>query len=223
MIDKTVQTPAEAVASIGDGAVVLVGGFINCGFPDDLLDALHARRPGDLCVVANNPSVGERGLASLLRSGCVSRLICSYSRKEGSSLIEDLLAAGTLRLEIVPQGTLAERIRCAGAGIPGFYTRTGVGTPLADGKEHRDFDGRTYIFEPAIKADFALVKGRRGDRWGNLDYSRAARNFNPVMAMAGAVTIAQVDELVPPGALDPEHIVTPGIFVDTLVQVGHSR
>ncbi|MEX0827748.1 MAG: 3-oxoacid CoA-transferase subunit A, partial [Haliea sp.] len=142
------------------------------------------------------------------------------SRKEGTALIEDLMAANRLSLEIVPQGTLAERIRCAGAGIPGFYTRTGVGTPLAEGKEHRDFNGQTHIFEYALSADFALVNASKGDRWGNLVYSKATRNFNPVMAMAGATTIAQVDEIVELGSLDPEAVVTPGIFVDIVVARG---
>ena len=145
-------------------------------------------------------------------------MICSYSRKPGTSLIEDLIDAGQLALDIIPQGTIAEAIRCNGAGIPGFYTRTGVGTPLAKGKEHRDFDGVTYIFEPALHADFALVRALRGDRWGNLVYDKAARNFNPVMAMSKAFTIAQVDEIVTPGELSPEHIITPGIFVQQIVR-----
>jgi 3-oxoadipate CoA-transferase alpha subunit len=143
--------------------------------------------------------------------------VCSYSRKEGTTLIEDLLDDG-MELEIIPQGTLAERVRCAGAGIPGFYTRTGVGTPLAQGKEHRDFDGDTYIFEPALRADFAFVRALRGDRWGNLVYDKAARNFNPVMAMGGARTFAQVDEIVGLGELDPETIITPGIFVQHVIE-----
>lgn len=217
MINKILASPADAVRLIPDGAVLLTGGFINCGFADELLEALHVQGTRNLTVIANNPSVGERGMSHLLRDGRISRLICSYSRKEGTTLIEDLLESGTLALEIVPQGTLAERIRCNGAGIPGFYTRTGVGTPLAAGKEHRDFDGETYIFEPAIKADFALIRALRGDRWGNLSYDKAARNFNPVMAMSTAVTIAQVDQLVDLGSIDPEHVITPGIFVQHVV------
>ena len=217
MINKILPSPADAVRLIPDGAVLLTGGFINCGFADELLEALHAQGTRDLTVIANNPSVGERGMAHLLRDGRISKLICSYSRKEGTKLIEELLESGTLTLEIVPQGTLAERIRCNGAGIPGFYTRTGVGTPLAVGKEHRDFDGATYIFEPALKADFALIRALRGDRWGNLTYDKAARNFNPVMAMTKAITIAQVDQLVELGSIDPEHVITPGIFVQHVV------
>lgn len=217
MIDKTFSSAAAAIDDIRDGAVLLLGGFINCGFADDLLSALHAKGVGNLTTISNNPSVGDGGMVKLLSAGRISKMICSYSRKEGTSLIEDLRDAGSLAIEIIPQGTLAERVRCSGAGIPGFYTRTGVGTPLAEGKEHRDFDGETYIFEPALKADFALVRALRGDRWGNLVYDKAARNFNPVMAMGGAITIAQVDELVPLGALDPEHVVTPGIFVQRVV------
>ena len=217
MINKILPSSTSAVRMISDGAILLTGGFINCGFADDLLEALHAQGTRNLTVIANNPSVGDRGMAHLLRDGRISRLICSYSRKEGTTLIEDLRDSGTLTLEIVPQGTLAERIRCDGAGIPGFYTRTGVGTPLAEGKEHRDFDGETYIFEPAIKADFALVRALRGDRWGNLSYDKAARNFNPVMAMSKAITIAQVDQIVELGGIDPEHVITPGIFVQHVV------
>lgn len=222
MIDKTFASAEAAIHDIHDGAVLLLGGFINCGFADDLLSALHAKGVSNLTTISNNPSVGDGGMVKLLSAGRISRMICSYSRKEGTTLIEDLRDSGVLQIEIVPQGTLAERIRCSGAGIPGFYTRTGVGTPLAEGKEHRDFDGETYIFEPALKADFALVRARRGDRWGNLVYEKAARNFNPVMAMGGAVTIAQVDELVPLGALDPEHVVTPGIFVKRVVATGRA-
>jgi 3-oxoadipate CoA-transferase, alpha subunit len=219
MIDKSISSPYEAVRDIPDGAILLLGGFINCGFADDLLEALHARGVRELTVVSNNPSVGERGMLGLLRDGRISKLICSYSRKEGTTLIEELRDSRKLTLEIVPQGTLAERVRCSGAGIPGFYTRTGVGTPLAIGKEHRDFDGATHIFETAIKGDFALVRARYGDRWGNLVYDKAARNFNPVMAMSSALTIAQVDQLLPLGALDPEQVITPGIFVQRVVTI----
>ncbi|MES2626082.1 MAG: 3-oxoacid CoA-transferase subunit A [Pseudomonadota bacterium] len=217
MINKILPSIPDAARLISDGAVLFTGGFINCGFADDLLEELHTQGRRDLTIIANNPSVGERGMAHLLRDRRISKLICSYSRKEGTTLIEDLLDSGTLTLEIIPQGTLAERIRCNGAGIPGFYTRTGVGTPLAVGKEHREFDGATYIFEPAIKADFALVRALQGDRWGNLTYDKAARNFNPVMAMSNAITIAQVDQIVELGTLDPERVITPGIFVQHVV------
>lgn len=216
MINKILPSAAEAVRDIPDGAIILCGGFASCGFADELLEALHQQGTRNLVLVANNPEVAERGMALLLRDGRVSKLVCSYSRKEGTTLVEDMMDKG-MQLEIIPQGTLAERVRCSGAGIPGFYTRTGVGTPLAQGKEHRDFNGETYIFEPALKADFAFVRARRGDRWGNLVYDKSARNFNPVMAMGNAHTIAQVDEVVELGALDPEAIVTPGIFVKHLV------
>jgi 3-oxoadipate CoA-transferase alpha subunit len=216
VINKILPSAAAAVRAIPDGAVILCGGFASCGFADELLEALHAQGTRDLTLIANNPEVAERGMALLLRDGRVSKLICSYSRKEGTTLIEQLLEQG-MQLEIIPQGTLAECIRCRGAGMPGFYTRTGVGTPLAQGKEHRDFDGETYIFEPAIKADYAFVRALRGDRWGNLVYDKSARNFNPVMAMGNAHTIAQVDEVVELGMLDPESVVTPGIFVKGLV------
>jgi 3-oxoadipate CoA-transferase alpha subunit len=217
MINKILPSAADAVRIIPDGAVILCGGFASCGFADELLEALHAQGTRNLTLVANNPEVAERGMALLLRDGRVGKLVCSYSRKEGTTLIEDLMEQGGMQLEIIPQGTLAERVRCRGAGIPGFYTRTGVGTPLSEGKEHRDFDGETYIFEPALKADFAFVRAKRGDRWGNLVYDKSARNFNPVMAMGNAHTIAQVDEVVELGALDPESIITPGIFVKQLV------
>ncbi|HTQ99714.1 MAG TPA: 3-oxoacid CoA-transferase subunit A [Candidatus Acidoferrum sp.] len=216
MLNKIITAAADAVRPIHDGAVILCGGFASCGFADELLEALHAQGTRNLTLVANNPQVAERGMALLLRDGRVATLVCSYSRKEGTTLIEDMLQQG-LQLEIVPQGTLAERIRCRGAGIPGFYTRTGVGTPLAEGKEHRDFDGETHIFEFALKADFAFVRAKCGDRWGNLTYDKTARNFNAVMAMGGTHTIAQVDNVVELGALDAEAIVTPGIFVKQIV------
>lgn len=217
MINKILASAVDAVQTIHDGAVILTGGFASCGFADELFEALHAQGTRNLTIVGNNPEVAERGMALLLRDHRISKLVCSYSRKEGTTLIEDLMEDG-LQLEIIPQGTLAERVRCAGAGIPGFYTRTGVGTPLAEGKEHRDFDGDTYIFEPALRADFAFVRAKYGDRWGNLIYDKAARNFNPVMAMGGARTIAQVDEIVALGELDPESIITPGIFVKHIVE-----
>lgn len=217
MINKILPSAADAVAHIHDGAVILCGGFASTGFADELLEALHAQGTRNLILVGNNPAVAERGMALLLRDGRVAKLVCSYSSKEGTTLIEDLIDDG-MELEIIPQGTLAERVRCAGAGIPGFYTRTGVGTSLAVGKEHRDFDGDTYIFESALRADFAFVRAKSGDRWGNLVYDKAARNFNPVIAMGGARTIAQVDEIVGLGELDPEAIITPGIFVQHVVE-----
>jgi 3-oxoadipate CoA-transferase alpha subunit len=219
MLDKTVSSLSAAVAGIHDGATILLGGFMNMGFPIELLDALADNNIKDLVIVANNPNFGERGLTRLMSAGRVRKLMCSFPRLMGSDLIERLTRSGAMELELVPQGTLAERVRSAGAGIPGFYTRTAVGTMIAEGKEHREFNGETYIFEPAIRGDVAFVKARRGDRWGNLVYNKATRNFNPVMAMSADLTIAQVAEIVDNGAIDPETVVTPGIFVDRVVQV----
>ena len=219
MLDKTVSSLSAAVAGIHDGATILLGGFMNMGFPIELLDALADNNIKALVIVANNPNFGERGLTRLMSAGRVRKLMCSFPRLMGSDLIERLTRSGAMELELVPQGTLAERVRSAGAGIPGFYTRTAVGTMIAEGKEHREFNGETYIFEPAIRGDVAFVKARRGDRWGNLVYNKATRNFNPVMAMSADLTIAQVAEIVDNGAIDPETVVTPGIFVDRVVQV----
>ena len=220
MLDKTINSVSEAVTGIHDGATLLLGGFMNMGFPIELLDALADTDVRDLTVVANNPNFGEQGLTRLMSAGRVRKLMCSFPRLLGSDLIERLTRDGTMELELVPQGTLAERVRCAGAGIPGFYTRTAVGTMIAEGKEHREFNGQTYIFEHAIRGDVAFIKGRRGDRWGNLVYNKATRNFNPVMATAADLTIAQVDEIVENGAIDPETVITPGIFVNRLVRAG---
>jgi len=217
MIDKTVSTLAEAVAGVPDGATVLIGGFGGAGKPADLIDALIEQGARDLTIVNNNAGNGDSGLAALMKAGRVRRIICSFPRQADSHVFDGLYRAGKIELELVPQGNLAERIRAAGAGIGGFFTPTGFGTQLAQGKETRNIDGRDYVLEYPIKADFALIKAQRGDRWGNLVYRKAARNFNPIMAMAAACTVAQVDEIVPLGALDPEHIVTPGIFVQRVV------
>jgi 3-oxoadipate CoA-transferase alpha subunit len=222
MLDKTVNSLSAAVEGVKDGATILLGGFMNMGFPIELLDALADNNVKELTIVANNPNFGEQGLTRLMNAGSVRKLMCSFPRLMGSDLIERLTRSGTMELELVPQGTLAERVRSAGAGIPGFYTRTAVGTIIAEGKEHREFDGQTYIFEPAIRGDVAFIKAVRGDRWGNLVYNKATRNFNPVMAMSADLTIAQVAEIVDNGAIDPETVVTPGIFVDRVVQVGNS-
>lgn len=219
MLDKTVNSIREAVEGVSDGATLLLGGFMNMGFPIELLDALADTGARDLTVVANNPNFGEQGLTRLMSDGRVRKLMCSFPRLMGSDLIDRLTRTGVMELELVPQGTLAERVRCAGAGIPGFYTRTAVGTMIAEGKEHREFNGETYIFEHAIRGDVAFIKARRGDRWGNLVYNKAARNFNPVMAMAADLTIVQAAEIVDNGAVDPETVITPGIFVDRLVHV----
>ena len=220
MIDKTVPDAAAAVAGIPDGATVMIGGFGRAGQPVELIDALIAQGAGDLTIVNNNAGNGDTGLAALLSAGRVRRIVCSFPRQSDSWVFDDLYRSGRIELELVPQGNLAERIRAAGAGVGAFYSPTGVGTQLAEGREHRVIDGREYVLEYPIRADYALVSARKGDRWGNLVYRGTARNFGPVMAAAATTTIAQVDEIVPLGALDPEGVVTPGIFVDRVVSVG---
>jgi 3-oxoadipate CoA-transferase alpha subunit len=219
MIDKTVQTLADAVAGIRDGATVMIGGFGGAGQPAELIDALIEQGARDLVIVNNNAGNGDTGLAGLLKTGRVRKIVCSFPRQADSHVFDGLYRAGKLELELVPQGNLAERIRAAGAGIGAFFTPTGYGTELAKGKETRRIDGRDYVLEHPIRADVALVKALRGDRWGNLVYRKAARNFNPIMATAAATTIAQVREIVGLGELDPEHIVTPGIHVTRVVRV----
>ena len=219
MIDKTVRTLAEAVAGTRDGATVMIGGFGGAGQPAELVDALIAQGARDLVIVNNNAGNGDVGLAALLKAGRVRRIVCSFPRQADSHVFDGLYRAGKIELELVPQGNLAERIRAAGAGIGAFYTPTGYGTALAEGKESRRIDGRDFVLEYPIRADLALIKADRGDRWGNLVYRKAARNFNPIMATAAATTVAQVDEIVELGALDPEHIVTPGIHVTRVVRV----
>ena len=218
MIDKTFASPALAVEGIHDGATVMIGGFGNAGMPSVLIDALIAQGARDLTIVNNNAGNGETGLAALLAAGRVKKIICSFPRQADSQVFDALYRAGKIELELTPQGNLAERIRAAGAGIGGFFTPTGYGTQLAEGKETRLIDGRHYVFETPIHADFALIKALRGDRWGNLVYRKSARNFGPIMATAAKVTIAQVSEIVALGDLDPEAIVTPGIFVQRVVQ-----
>ena len=219
MIDKTVPSLADAVAGIRDGATVMIGGFGGAGQPTELVHALIEQGARDLVVVNNNAGNGEVGLAALLKAGRVRKLVCSFPRQADSHVFDGLYRAGRIELELVPQGNLAERIRAAGAGIGAFFTPTGYGTELARGKETRRIGGRDYVLEHPIRADVALIKALRADRWGNLVYRKAARNFNPVMATAAAVTVAQVPEIVELGALDPEHIVTPGIHVTRVVRV----
>ncbi len=219
MIDKTVQTLADAVAGIRDGATVMIGGFGGAGQPAELIDALIEQGARDLVIVNNNAGNGDTGLAGLLKTGRVRKIVCSFPRQADSHVFDGLYRAGKLELELVPQGNLAERIRAAGAGIGAFFTPTGYGTELAKGKETRRIDGRDYVLEHPIRADVALVKALRGDRWGNLVYRKAARNFNPIMATAAAITVAQVSDIVELGVLDPEHIVTPGIHVTRVVRV----
>jgi 3-oxoadipate CoA-transferase alpha subunit len=219
MIDKRRASAAEAVADIPDGATVMVGGFGLAGMPSELIDALIEQGAKGLTIVSNNAGNGETGLALLLKRRRVRKVICSFPRQADSYIFDALYRAGEVELEVAPQGNLAERIRAAGAGIGGFFTPTGYGTLLAEGKETRTIDGRNYVLESPIHADVALVKAFKGDRWGNLVYRKTARNFGPIMATAAKTTIAQVEEFVELGDLDPEAIVTPGIFVDRLVEI----
>src|SRR5689334_13911593 len=219
MINKIFRSVREAIADVHDGATVMIGGFGTAGMPSELIDALIEQGARDLTIVNNNAGNGDVGLALLLKAKRVRRIICSFPRQADSWHFDNLYRAGEIELELVPQGNLAERIRAAGAGIGGFYTPTGYGTELAQGKETRTIDGRHYVLEYPIHADFALIKALRGDRWGNLVYRKTARNFGPIMAAAAKTTIAQVREIVNLGDLDPEVVVTPGIFVTRLVEV----
>ncbi|MGV8988262.1 MAG: 3-oxoacid CoA-transferase subunit A [Cypionkella sp.] len=223
-MDKTISSLAEAVAQIGDGATVMIGGFGGSGAPIELIHALIDRHvatghPTGLTVVNNNAGNGHVGLAALIEQGMVKKLICSFPRSADPIVFTTLYFAGKIELELVPQGTLAERIRAGGAGIPAFYTPTAYGTDLAKGKNIEDFEGRPYVQERWLKADFALIKAHIGDTHGNLTYRAAARNFNPLMATAAKTTIVQVSRLVAPGTIDPETVITPGIFVQGVVQV----
>jgi 3-oxoadipate CoA-transferase alpha subunit len=217
MIDKIVRSAAAAVADIRDGATVMIGGFGTAGMPAELIDAVIEQGARDLTVVNNNAGNADTGLAALLKTRRVRKIICSFPRQADSWVFDQLYRAGEIELELVPQGNLAERIRAAGAGIGAFFTPTGYGTLLAEGKETREIDGRHYVLEYPIHADYALIKADRGDRWGNLVYRKTARNFGPIMASAAKCTIAQVREIVELGGLDPEAIVTPGIFVQRVV------
>ncbi len=219
MIDKTISSLEAAVADIPDGATVMIGGFGSAGQPAELIDALIAHGARELTIVNNNAGNGEIGLAALLKARRVRKIICSFPRQADSQVFDALFRAGEIELELVPQGNLALRIQAAGAGLGAVFTPTGYGTRLAEGKETRVIDGKPYVLEYPIKAEFALIKAHRGDRWGNLVYRKAARNFGPIMAMAATTTIAQVSEIVPLGSLDPETIVTPGIFTQRVVAV----
>ncbi|MBB3976390.1 3-oxoadipate CoA-transferase alpha subunit [Rhizobium azooxidifex] len=218
-MDKTIGNLVEAVAGIGDGATVMIGGFGGSGAPIDLIHALIDKGPKDLTVINNNAGNGRIGIAAMIDAGMVRKMICSFPRSSDPRAFTDRYLDGEIELELVPQGTLAERIRAGGAGIPAFYTPTSFGTDLAEGKPIAEFDGRKYVQERWLKADFAIVKAHVGDVHGNLTYNKAARNFNPLMCMAAARTIAQVSRIVPLGGIDPEHVVTPGIFVDRVVEV----
>ena len=219
MIDKIVPSLAEAVADIRDGATVMISGFGTAGIPGELIDALIAQGARNLTVVNNNAGNGDAGVAALLAARRVRKIVCSFPRQVDSWVFDGLYRAGEIELELVPQGNLAERIRAAGAGIGAFFTPTGYGTLLAEGKETREIGGKHYVLEYPIHADYALVKADRGDRWGNLVYRKTARNFGPIMATAAKCTIVQVRETVELGALDPEAIVTPGIFVSKIVKI----
>jgi 3-oxoadipate CoA-transferase, alpha subunit len=219
MIDKRVKTLAEAVDGVKDGATVLCAGFGGAGLPDALCEALIEQGARDLTVVCNNAGTGRTGLAALMAAGRVRKIVCSFPRSAGSVVFEELYTAGRIELELLPQGTMSERMRCAAAGLGGFYSPVSVGTRLADGKEHREIDGRMYVLEKPLKGDVALLAADRADRWGNLVFNKAQRNFNPTMAMAADLSIAQVRHIVELGELDPERIVTPGIFIDRIVEV----
>ena len=223
MIDKRAGAPEEAVARIPDGATVMVGGFGESGRPNRLLAALLDGGARGLTAISNNAGEGTHGMAALLLAGRIETLVCSFPRGAMAAQVEELVRAGKLKLDVMPQGTLAERIRAAGAGVPAFYTPTGFGTDMAKGKETREFDGRGHVLEYALPAQYALIKARRGDRWGNLDHDKLARNFSPLMAMAAEWTIAEADEIVELGDIHPEHVVTPGIFVDALVETRAAR
>ena len=219
MIDKQRPSREDAVADVPDGATVMIGGFGTAGLPNELVHALIDQGARGLTIVNNNAGNGETGLAALIAKGRVRKVICSYPRQADSHHFDAAYRKGEIELELVPQGNLAERIRAAGAGIGGFFTPTGYGTDLAKGKEVRELDGRMMVFEQPIHADFAFIKAERGDRWGNLSYRKTARNFGPIMAMAARCAIATVHELLPLGGLDPEAVVTPGVFVQRLVVI----
>ncbi len=219
MIDKIAPSIADAMAGLQDGSTVLIGGFGTAGIPNELIDGLIAQGAKDLVVVNNNAGNADTGLAALLKTGRVRKIICSFPRQADSYVFDELYRSGKLELELVPQGNLAERIRAAGAGVGAFFSPTGYGTDLAKGKETREINGKHYVLEMPIYGDVALIKAEAGDRWGNLIYRKAARNFGPVMATAAKKTIATVHEIVELGTLNPEHIVTPGIFVKKIVKI----
>ncbi|MAI12110.1 MAG: 3-oxoadipate CoA-transferase [Rhodospirillaceae bacterium TMED167] len=220
MIDKRIPSIEDALLGIRDGSVILVGGFGNAGSPIPLLEALIDQGATDLTIVSNNAGEGDFGLAALMKAGRIKKIICSYPRSSGSIIFEELYDQGKIDLEVVPQGTLSERMRAAGAGIGGFYTPTSAGTLLAKGKETREIDGKLHVLEHPLKGDVALIKADLADRWGNLTYNKSARNFGPTMAMAADLTVAQVRQIVELGKISPELVVTPGIFVNRVVEEG---
>ncbi|MDP9873682.1 3-oxoacid CoA-transferase subunit A [Agrobacterium radiobacter] len=218
-MDKTITSAEEALSGIGDGATIMIGGFGGSGAPIELIHALIDKGPKNLTVINNNAGNGRIGIAAMIDAGMVRKMICSFPRSSDPRAFTDRYLAGEIELELVPQGTLAERIRAGGAGIPAFYTPTGFGTELAEGKVIAEFDGRSYVQERWLKADFAIVKAELGDTYGNLTYNKAGRNFNPLMCMAAKTTIAQVSKIVAAGEIDPEQVVTPGIFVNGVVEI----
>ena len=222
-MNKTIASAAEAVADIGDGATVMIGGFGGSGAPIELIHALIDKGSKNLTVINNNAGNGRIGIAAMIDAGMIKKMVCSFPRSSDPRAFTDRYLAGKIELELVPQGTLAERIRAGGAGIPAFYTPTAYGTELADGKVIAEFDGRSYVQERWLKADFAIVKAEVGDTHGNLTYNKAGRNFNPLMCMAAARTIAQVSQIVEAGKIDPEHVITPGIFVNAVVQIADPK
>ncbi len=219
MINKQVSNLTEALAGIADGMTIMAGGFGDAGSPNDLIHGLMERQLKGLTLIGNGVVAEDFGQGRIITAGCVDKYIASFPRGPGTTIFDAGTPTENIELEVVPQGTLAERIRAGGAGIPGFYTGTAFGTPLAEGKETREIDGREYVFERAIKADVALIMAKRADRWGNLEYVKSCRNFNPIMAMAAELTIVQVEEIAELGELDPERIATPGIFVDRVIKV----
>ena len=219
MINKIAPSIAAALADVKDGSTVMIGGFGTAGIPNELIDGLIAQGAKDLVIVNNNAGNADTGLAALLKAGRVRKIICSFPRQADSYVFDELYRSGKLELELVPQGNLAERIRAAGAGVGAFFSPTGYGTELAKGKETREIHGKHYVLEMPIYGDVALIRAEKGDRWGNLVYRKAARNFGPVMATAARLTVATVHEVVELGALDPEAVVTPGIFVSKIVRI----
>ena len=219
MIDKRVSDFDAALAGMTDGVTIMSSGFGAAGAPHDLLEAVLERGWRDLVIISNNAGEGERGLIRLIGERRVAKVICSFPTSSNSEIIRDLYFAKQIELEIVPQGTLSERIRAGGAGIGGFYTRTSVDTPLADGKEVRTLNGVDYVLEFPLRADFAFIKAKQADRWGNLTYNKSARNFGPTMAMAADTTVVQVDRFVELGTIDPEQVITPGIYVDRMIEI----
>ena len=222
MINKIAASIEEALAPVKDGATVMIGGFGTAGQPAELIDGLIAHGARDLVIVNNNAGNGDTGLAALLKAGQVRKIICSFPRQADSHVFDALYRAGKLELELVPQGNLAERIRAAGAGIGAFFTPTGYGTALAEGKETREIGGRMYVLEHPIHADVALIKAETGDRWGNLSYRKTARNFGPIMASAAALTVASVHEIAELGSMDPETVITPGLYVQRVVKIART-